>query len=626
MGLSVRAYLAQPEWLWLLAALPLLAWRVAAGRARRARDWSALGNPWGTGPSAGGGAGWLAAAFCLVIALAQPRWGRTERPPLPPGHDVVLALDVSRSMAAEDAVPHRLGRAVESAGSLIPALGAKRGDRVAVVAFAGRGVTRCPLTENLGAVADTLGELRPGSIRPGGTDLGAAIDAALEAFDDQDHAQGRTVVLFSDGEDHAGSWRAAVERARERGVTVHAVAVGDVENGHPVPLRGPASGKVPGRAEPLRYQGEVVLSRRSDEALNAIARSTGGAFVPLGLASTDLGRLYRSRIEPEARARRAVTLAPEPAERFGVFVLAAVGFGLTASRPTRRRSAASRVWVTTLAAAAAVVALIVVTLGAGPETDRAKGTGKAQHIEPADRDAPSLVARGREAYAANRFGEALEAFQRAVAVAPRDPVPRYDAAAALFQLGRHAEARDSYLDARRLAGAALRTKIDYALGNSAVALGDLAGAVRHYDDCLASTARGADLEEVRRRASANKRYVEEQAKHSPPPTTSNDGKNPDKSPDRDRDRSGDDGPSDQQGDGSGSSGGRQGESARSKSPPGRGRSGGSGGGGPNNSPTASGSPEGRLEKALEDVREARRSRLDDDAPQQLEDSRDLKDW
>ena len=115
-------HFAHPESLWLLAIVPLLTAWVARGWRRRVRDWSALaqaGRPRGEGA-----AWWLAAIVCLIVALAQPRGGRSPGPPMPPGHDVVLLVDVSRSMAAEDAVPSRLGVAVETAESLIRALGA----------------------------------------------------------------------------------------------------------------------------------------------------------------------------------------------------------------------------------------------------------------------------------------------------------------------------------------------------------------------------------------------------------------------------------------------------------------------------------------------------------------------
>ena len=116
---------ANPEYLWLLLGLVPLAGWMARGRRRRLRDWDALGQS--GRPRGDGSLGWLGATPCLVLALAQPRWGRVLGPPLPPGHDVVLLVDVSRSMGAEDAVPNRLGVAVEAARSLVAAL-AVRGE------------------------------------------------------------------------------------------------------------------------------------------------------------------------------------------------------------------------------------------------------------------------------------------------------------------------------------------------------------------------------------------------------------------------------------------------------------------------------------------------------------------
>ena len=152
---------AHPKWLWLLALVPLLAAWVVTGARRRARDWSALGQ--GVRLLGDGAAWWLGAIACLIVALGQPRWGRAPGPPTPPGHDIVLLVDVSRSMAVEDAVPSRLDAAIEMAEDLVRALGREPGNRMAVVAFAGRGVVRRHLTENLGAVSDALRRSGPGA-------------------------------------------------------------------------------------------------------------------------------------------------------------------------------------------------------------------------------------------------------------------------------------------------------------------------------------------------------------------------------------------------------------------------------------------------------------------------------
>jgi Ca-activated chloride channel homolog len=570
---------AHPGYLWLLVALvPLSAW-VARGRRRRARDWAALGQE--GRPRGDGGLGWLGAIALLVVALAQPRWGRLAGPPRPPGHDVVLLVDLSRSMGAEDAVPSRLGAAVEAAEGLVRALGREPGSRAAVVAFAGRGVTRCPLTENLGAVVEALRALRPGDVRPGGTDLGAGLDEALARFDAAERDGGRTIVVFSDGEDHAGTWRTALGRLRDAGAVVHAVAVGDDAKGHPVP-----SGRGSGT---LTFRGSTVLSRRSDAALEGLAHATGGAIVRLGLASGDLGALYLSRIAPGERRARLEARPPERAERYGLFVLAALAVGLVGSYPRRGRWPGPR----RLAVAAALAAI------------------GASSRDETPRDA---VAAGQSAFAAGRFDEALAAFERAVALDPDGAVPRYDAAAALFRLGRFPEAMARYGEARERASRHMRTKIDYALGNTALALGDPLGAIRHYDACLASTAPGPDLVAVRRDAAINRRFAEEQARRPPAPP------DPDRASKAPPDR-----PKPQEPGGRGEDRGPSGPQAPggSRDPATSDRRGPGGAGGTGPAPPRPGSPEARLAAALDDIRDARRRRIADEVPPADE---DRKDW
>ena len=576
---------ANPEYLWLLVVLAPLAGWMARGRRRRVRDWEALGQS--GRPRGDGSLGWLGTTVLLVVALAQPRWGRVVGPPTPPGHDVVLLVDVSRSMGAEDAVPNRLGVAVRAARSLVAALGREGGNRVAVVAFAGRGVVRCPLTENLGAVDSALQALRPGDIRPGGTDLGAALSAAFAAFDDQEHEEGRTVVLFSDGEDHGRNWEANVARLRQARVIVHSVAIGDRVAGHPVP-----SGR---DGEFLAYGGAPVLSRRSDRRFRDLSNATGGVVVPLGLATVDLGNLYDTRIARAEARRRAATRSLERAERFPLFVLAALVFGLAGSSPIVGR----RGWPRLLVVAVAVAAV---------------GAGKGEET------ASVLVASGREAYASRRFPKALADFERAIAHDPGGAIARYDAAATLYQLGRYDEALLRYREARERADPGLRTKIDYSLGNTALALGDVAAALRHYDACLASTARGAPFNAVRRDAAINRRFaVEQGARPSTPPDGGGDSPPPSPRTRSDPGRDGETskGSPDQRG-----ATPPPGGDSRTNESTGRRGAGGAGGAGP--SPPRPGSPEARLEEALESVREGRRRRLPDVTPSAVDGDR--KDW
>ncbi|WP_406700240.1 VWA domain-containing protein [Singulisphaera sp. Ch08] len=565
---------AHPRSLWLLAALPLLLAWVVRGLLRRKRDWALLGQ--GSRLRRDGSLGWLAAIACLILAIAQPRWGRGAFPPLPPGHDIVFLVDTSRSMGAEDAVPNRIGVATETAESLVRALGEDPGNRAAVVAFAGRGRLRCPLTENLGAALESLKELRPGDVQPGGTDLGAGLDVAIDAFGEQDRAEGRTIILFSDGEDHAGTWATTINDLRQAGIVVHSIAIGDPARGHSVPSgQGLAS---------LTYQGSPVLSKRDDRAFETLARETGGAFLPIGLASVDLGRLYQKQIAPVARQKREAIRPSEKSERYPIFVATALALGLWGSWPSRGRWLRSRRWIMILG--------LLAPLGAGDAQD----------------SAAARIAHGRSAYAAGRFGEALTSFERAIVLDPRGAVPRYNAAATLYRLERYADASARYREARERADSALRTKIDYALGNTALVSGDLAAALGHYEDCLASTAPGKALDAVRLDAAVNRRYAEEQAKPPSSPTDSGD------DPSNSSNRSPSPNPEEEEGRSQDRSEANNPNAADGGQPGPRRPSGRQGPGGNGSTPPRADSPEGRLNAALKNIREARDRRPDEALP------------
>jgi Ca-activated chloride channel homolog len=566
--------ISRPEWLWLLIPWSLFLGLAWLGGRRRARNWRALGQ--GGKPPGDGGRAASVAALLLIVGLAQPRWGNDPASMLPPGRDVVLLIDVSRSMGAEDAVPNRLGVAIESARGLLEAMAREDGDRVAVVAFAGGGVVRCGLTENLGAAMDVIKSLKTGTVQPGGTDLGAALDVAAGAFDDRDHADGRMIIVFTDGEDLAGGWQQRVEPLRQEGIIVNAVAIGDPDAGHPVPSG--EGGLV------LSYKGKPVVSKRSDEPLDALARASGGVVIRLGLASADLGGLYRDKIAPASRRLRHITHPPERAERFGVFVLAALMILVMGTRPRASRRSARR-WGVVASAALAVA------LGAGPSGESPR----------------RLVERGRVAYVAGRLDDALAAFEAAAEAAPGSPVPRFGAGATLFALGRYPDAIERYQEARERGDHATRVKVDYALGNAALMAGDPPSAIRYYDACISSTRRTKALDSVRHDARVNREYARRRLKElSPPEPEQPDDKPKDQPPPEAKKPK----PSPGQGEGQGGDGPRG--------------QGGAGGSEPDPRPRDGTSPQEQLDTALEHIREALEKRLPD-APVQRP-SKDMRDW
>lgn len=603
---------ANPERIWLLAVCLALAGWALRGRAIRGRGWRAMG--WRTRVPRDGA--WLMLLTCVLLsfALMRPRGlGRGENA-AGLGRDVVLAIDVSRSMAVEDAIPNRLSAALEAANSLLHALAADPASRAAVVAFAGKGVIRCPLTENLGAVTAALDRLKPGCVQPGGTDLAAAVEAALDLFQPDQPSGGRAIVIFSDGEDHENRWRALAKRLDESAVTIHAVAIGDDQAGRPVPYETPDS--------LLVYQGHTVESRRVDQALLNLVHETGGTFVPLGISTVDLGALYVSRIEPASR-RSAKNPTLDRQDWFPVLLFFAFIVALASSWPPLavwprfilwrgRETTAAQPGKPTVAAGLAVTAL---ALAAG-----------AGDVPPGGRQAAAAaVAQGRTLYQAGRFDHALEQFNHAARLAPDHAVPRYDAASTLFQMGRFDEARAHYLTARNAADPALRAKIDFALGNTALCQGDLNQAVASYDDCLESTARGPELNQVRRDAAENRAFALEQLKAlgTPEPPDSEHASTERKfreDPSRDEQQEIETESKKSKPSRTPRAGGSQ---PRSSS--GRDRTGGAGGSNSQGSSEPDRSPDDRLKDALDKIQDALEDRLNDESkPPRPRDDR--KDW
>ncbi|MCH2661638.1 VWA domain-containing protein, partial [bacterium] len=214
---------------WLLLLLPLLAsffaWALMARRralvrfarwplaAKLTRDLSRGRQFWKYALLGFG-------TLFLILALAGPQFGTKLEMAQRKGVDVMLVLDVSRSMAAEDAKPNRLARAKYQIRQLLDLL---EGDRVGLVIFAGKAFVQCPLTT--GAIDMSLDILGPGSVSAQGTAIGDALRLATRSFDPDDR-QHKAVVLFTDGEDHVGRPLAAARAAAEQGVRVFAVGLG----------------------------------------------------------------------------------------------------------------------------------------------------------------------------------------------------------------------------------------------------------------------------------------------------------------------------------------------------------------------------------------------------------------
>ncbi|MFN8369195.1 MAG: VWA domain-containing protein [Bacteriovoracaceae bacterium] len=165
-----------------------------------------------------------------LIALLGPRYGYHWEEVKRKGVDIIIALDVSKSMLAEDISPNRLERAKRKIGDFLNMI---QGDRVGLVAFAGTSFLQTPLTLDYGAVKIFLDELDTDLIPVPGTALGEAIEKSIKAFDQEDK-KSRVLIIITDGEDHLGNPLDVAKKASEQGIKIYTIGIGK-EEGAPIP-------------------------------------------------------------------------------------------------------------------------------------------------------------------------------------------------------------------------------------------------------------------------------------------------------------------------------------------------------------------------------------------------------
>jgi len=302
LGEPVRVAAPAALPLLLVVALVLLAGMVALLRRRRALR--ALAGPQAARVAPGAGLSRPAARLglqaagllLLALALSRPQCGTTTEVTRRYGSDLVLALDVSRSMLARDERPDRLTRARLEIGALLERL---EGDRVAVVLFAADALVQCPLTTDYAAARLLLRGAGPGSLPRQGTSLAAALRAAGQVLAAVERGgRTRAVVLLSDGEAHEpGAAEAAAALAAE-GVRVFTVGIGSTD-GAPLP-----AGEVPSRGG-VRYgrDGKPIVTRLEEPLLREVAERGGGRYfraagaVGLPELAEELARMEKTEIE-----------------------------------------------------------------------------------------------------------------------------------------------------------------------------------------------------------------------------------------------------------------------------------------------------------------------------------------
>jgi Ca-activated chloride channel family protein len=355
----------------------------------------------------------VSGALLLVVALAGPMWGFRWQQVERRGIDLVIALDTSRSMLADDVKPNRLARAKLGVRDLVAAA---RGDRLALVAFAGTAFLQCPLTLDTGAFLQSLDAIEVGIIPRGGTALAAAIESSLAAFEGRE-GNHQAVVLISDGESHEGDLDAAIARAKERGVRIFTVGIGTAEGEL---LRGQGGAFLKDR------KGQVVKSRLDEATLERIAVDTGGVYLHAAGPGLGLTELYRDHIATLDERELESTLERRYELRYRIPL--ALAFLLLLLEPLvgDRRAAAGRRLARRRrdGAATAALALAVVSIG---------------WLDPHAR-----AREGNRLYDAGKFDEAAAQYNQALVDEPDSARLHFNLGDAQYKAGKYEEALASF--------------------------------------------------------------------------------------------------------------------------------------------------------------------------------------
>lgn len=256
----------------------------------------------------------LLSTLLLFGTLARPQWGATWEETEAVGIDLMFALDTSRSMLAEDIAPNRLER---SRLAILDFLNKIQGDRVGLIAFAGKAFLQCPLTLDYQAFRNTLAAIDTRTIPSGGTDIAAAIDEAEAYFSESENA--RILILLTDGEDLEASGILRARQAAGNGLRIYTVGVGSPE-GELIPVTTPD-----GQTDFLRdASGKPVTSALDEANLSRIALAANGQYAPLGPTGIGLTQIYEHMLTQFPGSDRAETLQRIPIERFQWPLLAAI--------------------------------------------------------------------------------------------------------------------------------------------------------------------------------------------------------------------------------------------------------------------------------------------------------------
>ena len=494
-----------PNWLWTLAILPLLVLLYAQAERRSAIKLREFVSP-RLLPQLAGNVdrvrrairfAFVLLALALAIgALAKPRWGYTYEDVKRRGLDLLFAVDTSRSMLSNDVAPNRLERVKLAAQDLITDL---QGDRVGLIAFAGRAFLQAPLTIDYDAAVESINDLDTKTIPEGGTNIGQAIALATQTFGKS--AMGnRALIIFTDGEELSGDAVNEAKKAADAGVKIFTIGVGTAQ-GSLIPVEGKGEGGFVKDAK-----GQVVKSKLDENRLREIAQATGGMYLHLESGPQTMRQLYTEGLSKLKTAEIDARLSSRPIERYE-WPLAGAIVALIASLFINDRKRTK-------------------TPGRSPVKREVLVAASLLFVAVAEVNAVS----GIDLYNKGQYEDAYAQFQKDLQhnINPADmPKMQFDAGVAAYKLRNYDKALEAFSQSLVDRSPGLQEKSRYNLGRTLEdradlrktnedALKDLENSAQHYEQALKldpqDKAAAERLEIVRKKIERLKKHPEQ-----PPP-------------------------------------------------------------------------------------------------------------
>src|SRR5213596_1237948 len=467
-----------------------------------------------------------------IISLAQPRWGYTFQDVKRKGLDLLIAVDTSRSMLSNDVQPDRLERVKLAIQDLVNEL---QGDRVGLIAFAGRAFLQAPLTIDYDAVVEAINDLDTKTIPEGGTNMSSAIALATQSFG-KSATGNRALIIFTDGEatdreEFSGDDVKTAKEAADAGVRIFTVGVGTPQ-GSLIPVTGD-DGQT---AFVKDSAGQVHKSKLDDKRLREIAQATGGFYVHLENGPRTMQQIQNEGLAKMQAAEMDVRLSRRPIERYewplgAALIALALSILIPERKRTRQRAYAvaparkvARGVGNAPAGAAAATALLVMFLSSSA----------------------FATAPGLDAYRGGKFEDAYSQFQEALKSHPQSRAEdklQFDSGAAAYKLKDYSKALESFSQALLSRNTALQSKGHYNLGNTLYQRGeaqksddkklsDWTNALDHYKQTLKLDPQNKEAKDnydyVKRKIEELKNKKQEQPSPSPSPQQKNEKNKQDK--------------------------------------------------------------------------------------------------